>query len=358
MTSSPGPVLQSSNLLAGWPCKSSRMQTGRSVTPSRPASLHAAIAAGHHPSLWCYLLGRPFRVRTDHSGLRWLTRMKEPEVLPRKLQPDVLRQMHEGPVGGHFGVECTVARLQSRFYWYHMREDVALWCRTCTDCACRVKKTPRAAMGTVRVGAPMERIALDIMGPLNETDRKNRYILVIQEYFTKWTEAFPIPDEKAVTMAEVVATEWVCRYGMPHSLHSDQGRNFESEVFQEMCLLFGIEKTHTTSFRPQSDGQPPAVYEDAADGGAADGDAADGGAADGGAADGDAADGDTAAWGAVDHFCLHPMQLGPFHPLLPMSPVTMVGGGAKGGSHPPRPVELHSRRQRQAPDRYGDWLTK
>lgn len=101
----------------------------------------------------------------------------------------------------------------------------------------------------------MERIALDITGPLNETERKNSYVLVIQEYFTKWTEAFPIPDEKAVTVAHVVATEWVCRFGMPHSLHSDQGRNFESEVFLEMYRLFGIEKTHTTSFRPQSDGQ-------------------------------------------------------------------------------------------------------
>lgn len=178
-------------------------------------------------------------------------------VLPRKMQPNVMHQMHNGPVGGHFGIERTVARLQTRYYWYHMREDVALWCQTCTDCACRARprKTPQAPMGTVRVGAPMERIALDIMGPLNETDRKNCYVLVIQEYFTKWTEAFPIPDEKAVTVAHVVATEWVCRFGMPHSLHSDQGRNFESAVFQEMCRLFGIEKTHTTPFRPQSDGQ-------------------------------------------------------------------------------------------------------
>ncbi|XP_026022288.1 uncharacterized protein LOC113021785 [Astatotilapia calliptera] len=178
-------------------------------------------------------------------------------VLPRKLQPEVMGQMHEGPVGGHFGVERTVARLRTRFYWYHMREDVALWCRTCTSCASRARpqKTPQAPMGTVRVGAPMERVALDIMGPLNETERRNRYVLVIQDYFTKWTEAFPIPDERAATVAEVVASEWVCRYGIPQALHSDQGRNFESDVFQGVCSLFGIDKTHTTPFRPQSDGQ-------------------------------------------------------------------------------------------------------
>ncbi|KAL2103789.1 hypothetical protein ACEWY4_000657 [Coilia grayii] len=138
-----------------------------------------------------------------------------------------------------------------------MREDVSLWCHTCTSCAskARPRKTPQAPMGTVRVGAPMERVALDIMGPLNETERKNCYVLVIQDYFTKWVEAFPLPNEKAETVAEVLASEWVCRFGAPHALHSEQGRNFESEVFQRMCSLFGVEKTRTAPFRTQSDGQ-------------------------------------------------------------------------------------------------------
>lgn len=178
-------------------------------------------------------------------------------VLPRKFRPEVMSQMHEGPVGGHFGVEGTMARLRTIYYWYHMREDVALWCRTCTNCASKAppQRTPQAPMGTVSMGAPLERVALDIMGPLNETECRNRYMLVIQDYFTKWTEAFPIPDERATAVAEVVALEWMCRYGIPQVLHSDQGRNFESEVFREMCCLFGIEKTHTAPFRPQSDGQ-------------------------------------------------------------------------------------------------------
>lgn len=152
-------------------------------------------------------------------------------ILPRVFRTDVMKQMHEGQVGGHFGVERTLSRLQTRYFWYRMREDVALWCGTCTSCAAkaRPRKTPQAPMGTVRVGAPMERIALDIMGPLNETERHNSYVLVVQDYFTKWVEAYPLPNEQAVTVAEVLAAQWVCRYGAPQSLHSDQGRNFESE---------------------------------------------------------------------------------------------------------------------------------
>lgn len=110
-------------------------------------------------------------------------------------------------------------------------------------------------MGTVQVGAPMERIAVDLMGPLNETDRRNRYSLVVQDYFSKWVEAYPIPNEHATTVAEKIASEWVCRYGAPQCLNSDQGANFESTVFQGMCRVLGIEKTRTTPFRSQSDGQ-------------------------------------------------------------------------------------------------------
>ncbi|RXN18070.1 extracellular calcium-sensing receptor-like protein [Labeo rohita] len=73
----------------------------------------------------------------------------------------------------------------------------------------------------------------------------------VQDYFTKWVEAYPLPNDQAVTVAEVIVAEWVCRYGAPLSLHSDQGTNFESEVFQTMCELLDIDKTRTTPFRPQ-----------------------------------------------------------------------------------------------------------
>lgn len=157
-------------------------------------------------------------------------------VLPYSLHSDVLTQMHDAPVGGHFGVERTLARLQTHYYWYQMREDVVLWCRTCTSCAAKARptKTPQAPMGTVKVGAPMERVALDIMGPLNETDQHNRYILVVQDYFSKWVEAYPLPDERGETVSAAFTSEWVSRYGVPYDLHSDQGSNFESDVFRQM----------------------------------------------------------------------------------------------------------------------------
>lgn len=67
---------------------------------------------------------------------------------------------------------------------------------------------------------------LDILGPLLETVNKNSYILVIGDYFSKWTEAFPLPNQEALSIARVLVEEWVCQYGVPRSVHSDQGKNF------------------------------------------------------------------------------------------------------------------------------------
>ena len=101
----------------------------------------------------------------------------------------------------------------------------------------------------------METIACDIMDALTQTDNGNVYILVNMDYFTKWVEAFALPNHTAQTVAKKRVTEWICRYGIPLHLHSDQDRNFESNLFQEMCNLLDIRKTRTTPYHPQSDGQ-------------------------------------------------------------------------------------------------------
>ena len=104
------------------------------------------------------------------------------------------------------------------------------------------------------VGAPWERMAVDILGPLPCSNNNNRYLMVVQDNFTKWTEAIPIRDMEAVSVAEKYIERVVSIFGVPLSLHSDQGSNFESKVFQEMYRILGIHKAHTTPFRPKSDG--------------------------------------------------------------------------------------------------------
>ena len=72
--------------------------------------------------------------------------------------------------------------------------------------------------------------------------------------FTRWTDAFPLPDKTAQSVADAFFNQIVCWFGMPSVIHSDQGREFENKSMQELCLLGGSHKTRTTPYHPERDG--------------------------------------------------------------------------------------------------------
>ena len=72
-----------------------------------------------------------------------------------------------------------------------------------------------ASLGTVSAAYPFQVIALDILGPPPTTKIGSKYVLVIGDYFSKWTEAFPIIDMETKTVAKVLIDEFICRFGTP-----------------------------------------------------------------------------------------------------------------------------------------------
>ncbi|GBO00314.1 Retrovirus-related Pol polyprotein from transposon 412 [Araneus ventricosus] len=97
-------------------------------------------------------------------------------------------------------------------------------------------------------------MALDILGTFPVTTKGNRYVLVLMDYFTNWPEAIPITDQEASTVVEELVPTWISRYVVPMILHLEQGTNFNSTLFTELCEFLGILKTRTTALRPESDG--------------------------------------------------------------------------------------------------------
>ncbi|GFS55046.1 retrovirus-related Pol polyprotein from transposon 412 [Trichonephila clavipes] len=118
----------------------------------------------------------------------------------------VLKELHGRPTGGHFGVMKNLQKVRERFYWNNVRSDVEKCCRTCDPCAARKspRKCTRGRLQLYNVGAPFERITFDILGPLLRSSDDNNNILVVMDYFTKWPEAYPIPNQEASTVAEVL----------------------------------------------------------------------------------------------------------------------------------------------------------
>jgi hypothetical protein len=78
----------------------------------------------------------------------------------------------------------------------------------------------------------MERWAVDKLGPLLMTHKKNSYILVMGDYFTKWIDAIRIRKKKAITVAQKLINYVVSIFGVPLQIHSDQGQTLESDVFK------------------------------------------------------------------------------------------------------------------------------
>ena len=98
----------------------------------------------------------------------------------------------------------TLERLKEHYYWPGHHNDVKTWCRNCGTCATRKTPAPKAKapLKSIMTGYPMQLVAMDIMGPLPESPAGNTHVVVVADYFTRWTEAYAIPDQEATTVAQ------------------------------------------------------------------------------------------------------------------------------------------------------------
>jgi hypothetical protein len=102
---------------------------------------------------------------------------------------------------------------------------------------------------------PFEKIFLDVVGPLNPTENNNKFILTFIDDLTKFFIAIPIPNQEANTIAKNFTTEIICKFGMPQTVLTDQGTNFESAIFRETCKLLK-KKNSRNKFPPPNKWQP------------------------------------------------------------------------------------------------------
>jgi len=177
-------------------------------------------------------------------------------VLPRTLINEVLRSAHDSNTGGHLGIDKTYSKLKVKFYWYKMKDSVKLHIHACEKCLRRKRpfRMPKSPLTEYTVGFPLDRISTDIMGPLPESDSGNKYCLVVIDNFTKFAEAYAIPDQTASTVATKIVYEFLSRYGICLDLHSDLGSNYQSHLFKEVCRLLEINQTKTSGYRGMANG--------------------------------------------------------------------------------------------------------
>jgi len=177
-------------------------------------------------------------------------------VIPTTLRYRLFKMAHAGPLAAHLGSHKTTMQLRNHYFWPGLNRDVAEWCRQCPQCA-RSKGPPlrpHGELNKIPVGAPLDLVTMDILSGLPTPSDGSKYILVLVDAFTKWVEAYPLPDQEASTCMDAAYAGFFAWFSLPLQLHSDQGRNFESTLVKELCALAGVHKTRTTPFHPRSDG--------------------------------------------------------------------------------------------------------
>ena len=175
------------------------------------------------------------------------------QIVPQNLVEELSRSTHSTSTGGQLDVANVTEKIKQRIYWLGFQEDVKLFISRCPHCQKRSNppKTHRHALVDWKASYPFRHIGIDFMGPLPESNR-HKVIFLIGDHCTKWYEAVPLPDQRASTTATALIEHWISRFGCPHIIHSDQGRNFESLLFKNLLSLLEIDKSRTTAFHPQS----------------------------------------------------------------------------------------------------------
>ena len=131
-----------------------------------------------------------------------------------------------------------------------MTSDVEKHCREYLNC--QQRKQPlhaKAPMTSISTGYPWEMVVVDAL-QVSMSYQYNKYLLVVQDYFTKWVEAIPMPDQTAQCITNELIKIFVV-LGMPNIF---QIQNFESTILKQTLKAFGVVKSHITAYHPQGDG--------------------------------------------------------------------------------------------------------
>ena len=191
-----------------------------------------------------------YRTRQDMFGETSLQ-----VVVPQSLVPRVLHEVHGNPTSGHFGTQRTLYRAESNCYWPFMHTDIVEFCKTCITCESFRAPNPghRAPLHNISTDHPLQMVFADI-AELPTSRNGFRYILVVVDHFSKYTNIYAMKNQTAQSVAKHLFEDYVTEHGVPEILHTDQGRQFESRLIQDLCQKLNIQKSRSSPYHPQGAG--------------------------------------------------------------------------------------------------------
>ena len=168
---------------------------------------------------------------------------------------DKIEKAHNSSVG-HFGLERTLDKLDKlKFQWKYRREHVKRFIKECPHCQKQsYLKIPICTHPfTLAAYKPMERLAIDTIGPLPKSDNEYEHILVVLDCFTRWVELYPLKDVTALPAAKALINHFAT-FSQPSQIIHDNGSQFKNELLTEILELTGVQQVPILAYSSEENG--------------------------------------------------------------------------------------------------------
>lgn len=193
--------------------------------------------------------------KLQHNSLRFLITRDVQRIIDKDEKTVILNDFHLLPTSGHAGVNRMLSNIKKYYFWPGLTSDVTNFVKRCKSCQLHKftnHKIKEPMVITSTANSALERISLDLMGPLEVDNYNNKYILTIQCDLTKFVEAYPLQKKDAETVSRTFAYNFLLRYGIPKEIITDRGTEFLSSIMTETCRLLNIKKMHSTAYHHET----------------------------------------------------------------------------------------------------------
>eukprot|EP00096_Caligus_rogercresseyi_P007710 TRINITY_DN256_c2_g1_i4.p1 TRINITY_DN256_c2_g1~~TRINITY_DN256_c2_g1_i4.p1 ORF type:complete len:962 (+),score=47.55 TRINITY_DN256_c2_g1_i4:417-2888(+) len=177
-------------------------------------------------------------------------------VIPKSLHNKILEMYHDNPtIGGHRGYLPTLMKIRQFFFLEKDSKLVSEFVRSCKECQFN-KQGPKTKNKLCPLEVPNKfnyRVHSDLI-VMTTSSRGYNYIMNIIDAYTKYAVLVPLRTKRATEVAEAFLDKWICYFGPPNILVTDNGTEYTNTLVNQINKLLKVHHVHTTPYHPQSNG--------------------------------------------------------------------------------------------------------